>query len=118
MMHTHNIDMASGTTELNGIIYGVQLRRIPPPVPDPMIPENVPGVVGMSNADAYATLQAAGYPVAHHWEWSSGQPEGVISDSVARRRARDLPPTPVHIWERTLPPDPVDPPEPPVILDS
>ena len=118
MMHTHNTDMASGTAQVNGITSGVHLRRMPAPVPDPTIPENVPGVVGMSNADAYATLQGAGYPVAHHWEWSSGQPEGIISDQAPVAGAPDLPPTTVHIWERTLPPDPNPPVEPPVILKS
>lgn len=109
MMHTHNTDMASGTTVYDGRTYGVHLRRLLTPVEPPVTPHNVPPVVGTPAAEAYATLQGAGYAVEHHWEWSSGEPEGNISGQSPEGGAPDLPPGPVHIWERTLPPEPVDP---------
>jgi hypothetical protein len=119
LMHTHNTDIASGTTNVHGATFGVQLRRRPF-VPDPIdtvVPDVfVPGVVSLPSGEAVGILAAAGYGVASHWEWTSQEPEGNVSSQQPAPGAFDLPPTTVHIWVRTLPPDPPTDPDPPIII--
>jgi hypothetical protein len=118
-MHTNNTDMASGTTTANGRTFGVQLRRVNAPVIDSTTAPGpaVPGVVSMAHLDAADFLRGAGYGVSTHWEWSSGEPEGNVSGQDPAAGAPDLPPTTVHIWVRTLPPEPQPPPPDPVVLE-
>lgn len=47
-----------------------------------------------------------------HWEWTSNEAEGNVSGQVPAGGAPDLPPTTVHIYVRTLPPEPFVPPDP------
>lgn len=67
----------------------------------------VPGVVGMTNVDAFNTLRAAGYGVKTVWEWTSSADENTVTDQSPTGGSFNLPPTVVNIWVRTLPPEPV-----------
>jgi hypothetical protein len=111
-MHTHNTDTASGTTTVGGRTYGVQLLRVGTPVGGEVTapPEAVPGVVSLSAPEAHTILTGAGYRVSSHWEWTSGEAEGNVSGQEPPAGAPDLPPTTVHIYVRTLPPEPFVPP--------
>lgn len=66
----------------------------------------VPAVIGMTHVEGFQTLRAAGYQVKTVWEWTSSGEENMISDQAPAAGAPNVPPALVHIWVRTLPPDP------------
>ena len=67
----------------------------------------VPAVIGMTHTEGFHTLRAAGYQVKTVWEWTSSSEENMISDQAPVAGAPNVPPALVHIWVRTLPPDPL-----------
>lgn len=77
---------------------------------------DVPDVIGMGTAEAFQTLNGAGYQTAHFWSYSSFDELHVIVDQNPRGGAPIAPPALVTVWMGAEPPDPKEPFKPPVTL--
>jgi hypothetical protein len=99
------------------LVFAIQGFPPPPPPPDPSAPL-VPGVIGLTQADARQVLSDAGYAVQSRFAPAATTEPGIVIFQDPPGDTHAFPPATVHLTIAAEPPEPIHDDGPPVILEG